>query len=79
MLNSTDGPAGSRLRLWQGQGHDHGWVIKRIKNKSLLLARAKIGIVQQNVSGLDEGLRLLLCFFVRDFDVLCSLSLSVLV
>ena len=28
-------------------------------------------------SGLDEGLRLLLCFFVRDFDVLCSLSLSV--
>ena len=50
LLNSTDGPAGSRLRLWQGQGHDHAWVIKRIKNRSLLLARAKIGIVQQNVS-----------------------------
>ena len=80
MLNSTDGPAGSRLRLWQGQGHDHGWVIKRIKNRSLRLARAKIGIVFSKVcqrSGLDEGLRLLLCFFVRDFDVLCSLSLSV--
>ena len=50
LLNSTDGPAGSRLRLWQGQGHDHGWIIKRIKNRSLLLARAKIGIVQQSVS-----------------------------
>ena len=70
LLNSTDGPAGSRLRLWQGQGHDHGWIIKRIKNRSLRLARAKIGIVQQSVSEiwlLDEGLRLLLSFFCEGF------------
>ena len=70
LLNSTDGPAGSRLRLWQGQGHDHGWIIKRIKNRSLLIARAKIGIVQQKCVrdlAIDEGLRLLLCFFCEGF------------